>query len=273
MPTASIDRYAVIGNPIAHSKSPFIHGLFAEQTGQSMRYETILAPLDGFRDTVLRFREHGGRGLNVTVPFKLEAHALADRLSQRAARAGAVNTLILHIDGTIEGDNTDGVGLVRDLLQQGAQIGGHRVLILGAGGAVRGVLAPLLAEHPNALVIANRTADKAEQLASDFADLGTITGCGFEALDGRHFDLVINGTSASLSGELPPLPDDLLAPGAVAYDMAYGTEPTPFQCWAEIHGARLALDGLGMLVEQAAESFFLWRGVRPETAPVREALR
>ena len=273
MPTAPIDKYAVIGNPIAHSKSPLIHGLFAEQTDQPMTYEAILAPLDGFSETLQRFRHEGGRGLNVTVPFKLEAHALADRLSPRAARAGAVNTLILHADGTIEGDNTDGVGLVRDLLQQGARIDERRVLILGAGGAVRGVLAPLLAEHPGALVIANRTADKAEQLASDFADLGVITGCGFDALDGQRFDLVINGTSASLSGELPPLPDDLLAPGAVAYDMAYGTEPTPFQRWAETHGARLALDGLGMLVEQAAESFFLWRGVRPETRPVRAALR
>ncbi len=270
MPT---DRYAVIGNPIAHSKSPLIHGLFAEQTGQAMSYERILAPLDGFRDAVMRFRAEGGRGMNVTVPFKLEAFALAHTLSERAARAGAVNTLIFHADGVIEGDNTDGAGLVRDLLRQGAKIAGARVLLLGAGGAVRGVLAPLLAERPARLVIANRTAGKAAQLALDFTDLGTITGCGFDALAGLSFDLVINGTSASLSGELPPLPDGLLAPGAVAYDMAYGSEPTPFQRWAEAHGAKLALDGLGMLAEQAAESFLRWRGMRPDTAPVRVALR
>ncbi|MGC8730928.1 MAG: shikimate dehydrogenase [Halothiobacillaceae bacterium] len=265
------DRYAVIGNPIAHSKSPFIHAMFAEQTRQAMSYERILAPLDGFREAVLRFRTEGGRGLNVTVPFKLKAAELCDRLSERAARAGAVNTLIFHADGMIEGDNTDGTGLVRDLLKQGATIEDKRVLILGAGGAVRGVLAPLLAERPRDLVIANRTADKAEQLAADFADLGPVHGCGFEALAGP-FDLVINGTSASLTGELPPLPDDLLGKGAVAYDMAYGSEPTPFQRWAQAHGARLALDGLGMLVEQAAESFYRWRGVRPDTAPVRQAL-
>lgn len=267
----SRERYGVIGNPIAHSKSPLIHALFAQQTGQAMSYERILAPLDGFREAVLHFREEGGRGLNVTVPFKLEAFALADRLSERAARAGAVNTLIFHPDGVIEGDNTDGTGLVRDLLRQGAEIRGRRVLILGAGGAVRGVLAPLLAEKPLELVIANRSADKAVRLAADFADLGPVRGCGFDAMEGV-FDLVINGTSASLSGELPPLPDDLLTEGAVAYDMAYGSEPTPFQAWAEGHGARLALDGLGMLVEQAAESFRLWRGVQPDTAPVRQAL-
>ncbi len=265
------DRYAVIGNPIAHSKSPLIHAMFAEQTRQAMSYERILAPLGGFREAVLRFRAEGGRGLNVTVPFKLEAFELADRLSERAARAGAVNTLIFHADGVIEGDNTDGTGLVRDLLKQGATIEDKRVLILGAGGAVRGVLAPLLAERPRELVIANRTADKAVQLAAAFADLGPVRGCGFDALEGA-FDLVINGTSASLSGELPPLPDDLLAKGAVAYDMAYGSDPTPFQRWAGAHGARLSLDGLGMLVEQAAESFRLWRGVQPDTAPVRQAL-
>ncbi|MGK0674072.1 MAG: shikimate dehydrogenase [Halothiobacillaceae bacterium] len=266
------DRYAVIGNPIAHSKSPLIHTMFAKQTKQAMSYERILAPLGGFREAVLRFRAEGGRGLNVTVPFKLEAYELADQLSERAARAGAVNTLIFHADGTIEGDNTDGTGLVRDLLKQGATIENKRVLILGAGGAVRGALAPLLAERPRELVIANRTADKAVQLAAAFADLGPVRGCGFDALD-KTFDLVINGTSASLAGELPPLPNDLLAnEEAVAYDMAYGTTSTPFQRWAATHGARLALDGLGMLVEQAAESFRRWRGVQPDTAPVRQAL-
>ncbi|MEW6765446.1 MAG: shikimate dehydrogenase [Pseudomonadota bacterium] len=271
MPT-DLDRYAVIGNPIAHSKSPRIHAMFAEQTGQAMRYERILAPLDGFRDAVLDFRDEGGRGLNVTVPFKLEACVLADRLSDRARRAGAVNTLIFRPDGSIEGDNTDGAGLVRDLLGAGIGLERRRILLLGAGGAVRGVLAPLLAEQPAALVIANRTADKAITLAHDFADLGPVEGCGFDDLPGQHFDLVINGTSASLTGELPPLPDDLLTAGGDAYDMAYGNEPTPFQRWAQAHGARQALDGLGMLVEQAAESFWLWRGVRPDTGPVRQAL-
>ncbi len=271
MPT-DLDRYAVIGNPIAHSKSPHIHAMFAEQTGQAMRYERILAPLDGFRDAVLDFRDDGGHGLNVTVPFKLEACVLADRLSDRARRAGAVNTLIFRPDGSIEGDNTDGAGLVRDLLGAGIGLGNRRILLLGAGGAVRGVLAPLLAEKPAALVIANRTADKAIALAHDFADLGPVEGCGFDDLPGQRFDLVINGTSASLTGELPPLPDDLLTAGGDAYDMAYGSEPTPFQRWAQAHGARHALDGLGMLVEQAAESFWLWRGVRPDTAPVRQAL-
>jgi len=266
------DRYAVIGNPIAHSKSPLIHAMFAEQTGQAMSYERILAPLDGFREAVLRFRAEGGRGMNVTVPFKLEAFALADRLSERAARAGAVNTLIFRDDGQIEGDNTDGIGLVRDLKQAGIPLQGRRILLLGAGGAVRGVLAPLLAERPAALVIANRTADKAAQLAMDFADLGPITGCGLDHLPGQRFDLIVNGTSASLSGDLPPLPDELLADNGDAYDMAYGAEPTPFQRWAESRGARLALNGLGMLVEQAAESFRLWRGVMPNTLPVRQAL-
>ncbi|MEW6444599.1 MAG: shikimate dehydrogenase [Pseudomonadota bacterium] len=268
----SPDRYAVIGNPIAHSKSPLIHALFAKQTGQAMRYERILAPLEGFRDAVWSFRDEGGRGLNVTIPFKLEACALADTLSERARRAGAVNTLTFSPDGRIEGDNTDGAGLVRDLLGAGIGLRGRRILLLGAGGAVRGVLAPLLAEEPTDLVIANRTAEKAVQLAADFADLGPVRGCGFDALQGEHFDLIVNGTSASLSGELPPLPEDLLTPGGDAYDMAYGNEPTPFQRWALAHGACHALDGLGMLVEQAAESFRLWRGVLPDTTGARRSL-
>jgi shikimate dehydrogenase len=239
-----------------------------------MDYERLLAQLDGFRQSVLDFRTAGGKGLNVTVPFKLEAYNLADRLSPRAQRAGAVNTLIFHDDASIEGDNTDGVGLVRDLQFHGVKLAGANILILGAGGAVRGVLAPLIAEHPASLVIANRTADKAAQLAHDFADLGqTIQGCGYDELAGQHFDIIINGTSASLSGELPPLTDDLLNPCGVTYDMAYGKEPTPFQRWGEAHGASIALDGLGMLLEQAAESFYLWRGVRPETQTLRTVSR
>jgi len=271
MPT---DLYAVIGNPISHSKSPIIHTLFAAQTGQDMRYEARLAPLDGFVQSVKEFQNAGGRGLNVTVPFKLEAYALADCLSLRAQRAGAVNTLLFKPDGSIEGDNTDGMGLVRDLHHQGIIIKDAAILILGAGGAVRGVLAPLLAEQPTRLVIANRTADKAVQLAQDFADLSpNIQGCGYNELHGKHFDIIINGTSASLSGELPPLPDNLLKLGGIAYDMAYGNEPTPFQRWAEAHGASKALDGFGMLLEQAAESFYLWRGIRPGTQALRIAMR
>ena len=214
----NIDHYAVIGNPISHSKSPHIHTHFAEQSGQNMDYVRLLAPLDGFKQSVYDFRAAGGKGMNVTVPFKLEAYALADRLSPRAQRAGAVNTLIFHADGSIEGDNTDGIGLVRDLHYHGVKIQDANILILGAGGAVRGVLVPLLAEHPAHVVIANRSADKAIQLAQDFADLGSvIQGCGYPALQGQHFDVIINGTSASLSGELPPLPDHLLKQDGVTY--------------------------------------------------------
>jgi len=272
-----IDHYAVIGNPIAHSKSPQIHTHFAEQTAQAMDYVRLLAPLDGFRQNVLDFRATGGKGLNVTVPFKLEAFDLADDLSPRAQRAGAVNTLIFHGNGRIEGDNTDGIGLVRDLHYHAVILKDADILILGAGGAVRGVLAPLLTEYPASLVIANRTADKSVQLAQDFADLCApntrVHGCGYADLSGKTFDIIINGTSASLSGELPPLPDNLLKPGGVAYDMAYGNEPTPFQRWGEAHGASKALDGLGMLLEQAAESSYLWRGVRPDTQALRIAMR
>jgi shikimate dehydrogenase len=272
-----IDHYAVIGNPIAHSKSPQIHTHFAEQTVQDMDYVRLLAPLDGFQQTVFDFHTTGGRGLNVTVPFKLEAYQLADIISPRAQRAGAVNTLIFHPDGRIEGDNTDGIGLVRDLLYHHVTLQDADILILGAGGAVRGVLAPLLSEHPASLVIANRTADKAVQLAQDFSDLCAprtrLHGCGYADLSGQTFDIIVNGTSASLSGELPPLPDDLLKPGGLAYDMAYGSEPTAFQRWAQAHGASLALDGLGMLIEQAAESFYLWRGIRPDTQTLRISMR
>lgn len=272
------DRYAVIGNPISHSKSPEIHKRFAALTEQNMRYDALLAPLDGFVKSVKDFQNTGGRGLNVTVPFKLEAFELASKegtLSERAQRAGAVNTLIFHDDGRVEGDNTDGIGLVRDLLRYSFTTG--NILILGAGGAVRGVLEPLLELNPVSLVIANRTRDKAIQLAHDFADLcdsnTQLRGCSYEELKGQQFDLIINGTSASLSGELPPLPDDLLEPGGIAYDMAYDNEPTVFQRWAQAHDARLALDGLGMLLEQAAESFYLWRGVRPDTQALRVSMR
>lgn len=265
------DRYCVFGNPIEHSKSPMIHAEFARQTEQAMEYVAQLAPTDGFARAWQAFVAAGGRGANVTVPFKGDAFALCDTLSHRAKRAQAVNTLIVGGNGRTYGDTTDGVGLVRDLACQGVTLKGKRLLVLGAGGAVRGVLEPLLAEKPACLQVANRTAEKATQLAAAFADLGPISGSGYAAIEGP-FDLVINGTSASLSGALPPLPDALFSEGAWAYDMMYGAEPTVFLRWAEAQGAQ-PLDGLGMLVEQAAESFFLWRNVRPETSQVRTRLR
>ena len=265
------DRYCVFGNPINHSKSPLIHAEFAHQTQQACEYTAEETPLDGFVGAWRAFVDAGGRGANVTVPFKGDAFALCDTLSHRARPAGAVNTLILGGNGRTYGDNTDGIGLVRDLTYHRVALAGKRLLVVGAGGAVRGILEPLLAEQPSEIVVVNRTADKAEQLVSDFADLGRMSGGGFDALNGT-FDVVINGTSASLTGELPPLPDTVFAPHAWAYDMMYGAEPTVFLQWAGPRGAKL-LDGLGMLVKQAAESFFLWRNVRLETAPVREILR
>lgn len=268
------DRYAVMGNPIGHSKSPYIHTRFAEQTGEDLVYDAILVEPGDFPAAVARFRAAGGKGLNVTVPFKQEAWALAQRRSGRAERAGAVNTLRWESDGTLYGDTTDGIGLIRDLKDNhGVQLTGRRLLLLGAGGAVRGVLEPLLAEEPLELVIANRTVARAEELADTFAGLGPIRACGFEALAERQFDVVINGTAASLQGEVPPLPAGVLAGGAVCHDMMYGKEPTAFLRWATAAGATQTLDGLGMLVEQAAESFYLWRGVRPATTPVIAALR
>ena len=274
MENSVTDHYAVMGNPIAHSKSPFIHARFAEQTGQTLRYDAILVERDGFPAAVAEFIAGGGRGLNITVPFKQEAWSLAARRSDRAQRAGAVNTLRVEADGTLFGDNTDGIGLVRDIgINHGVAMAGKRLLVLGAGGAVRGGLAPLLAERPAQLTGVNRTAAKALELARLFADLGAIDGCGFDALGDRQFDVVINGTAASLQGEVPPLPSQALAPSALCYDMMYGAQPTPFLRWATAHGCAATLDGLGMLVEQAAESFLLWRQVRPQTAPVIRALR
>lgn len=269
------DRYAVFGNPVAHSRSPAIHAAFAAQTGQDLRYERQLVAPGGFAEAAAEFFAAGGSGLNVTVPFKEDAFRFADRRTARAERARAVNTLAREHDGGVLGDNTDGVGLVRDLTANlGWVIAGRRVLVLGAGGAARGVLAPLLAERPALLYIANRTAEKAVDLARAFADLGPTAGSGFAELAGAApFALVVNATSASLAGELPPLPESLLAPDANAYDMMYGAEPTSFVAWAQRHGAGAVADGLGMLVEQAAEAFFLWRGVRPDTAPVIAAVR
>lgn len=270
-----MDRYAVFGNPIKHSRSPQIHQAFASQTGQQLEYRAQNVELGQFAETARRFFEQGGRGLNVTVPFKLDAYQFADELSDRARRAGAVNTLALQGDGSIYGDNTDGVGLVRDLTENLAwTIADQRVLILGAGGAVRGVLEPLLRRRPAMLVIANRTVAKAQELVREFADLGDVRACSFEGLNGGQYDLVLNATSASLKGDATlPLPEHLLADHACCYDLMYGSEPTAFMRWAAAHTAWAVSDGLGMLVEQAAESFCIWRGVRPQTRPVIEQLR
>jgi shikimate dehydrogenase len=268
MGAAMTDRYAVFGHPIAHSKSPLIHAAFARQTGQDMTYEAILAPLDGFAPSVADFIAEGGRGANVTVPFKEEAFRLADELTSRARRAGAVNTLVF-AGGSVLGDNTDGAGLLADLAGNLKRvIGGRRILLLGAGGAARGVIDPLLAQRPATLVVANRTVARAEELADLFGQ--GVAACGFDALD-RPFDLVINATSASLAGELPPLSPRIFTSETLAYDMMYGAE-TPFLAFARSLGAATS-DGLGMLVEQAAEAFHLWRGVRPDTAAVIASLR
>ncbi len=263
-----MDGYAVVGNPVAHSKSPRIHALFAAQTGQDMRYEALLAPLDGFVATVRAFMAAGGRGMNVTVPFKEEAFRLAATLTARARAAGAVNTLSF-ADGAIAGDNTDGAGLVRDITGNlGRDIAGKRILLLGAGGAARGVILPVLAGRPASLLIANRTADKARALAAAFPGC---EGGGFGDIGGRAFDIVINATSAGLAGGVLPRLTFNFASGCLAYEMVYGRD-TDFLRQAAEAGATTA-DGLGMLVEQAAEAFFVWRGVRPETAPVLKELR
>lgn len=268
-----LDSYAVVGNPIAHSKSPFIQNKFASQTGEAVMYSTLFAPVDKFAQTVQDFRDSGGKGVNVTVPFKEDAWNFASELNDLAKRAGAVNTLIFHDDGKVSGANTDGIGIVRDLKQNhDIELSAKRILVLGAGGAVRGVLQPLLAENPQMIRVANRTVEKAITLAKDFADLGNIIGGGFDDIN-ESFDLIINGTAASLQGQVPPIPDSCLARQGSCYDMMYSAdEDTAFVTWAKDHNAAKALDGLGMLVEQAAESFYLWRGVRPDTKPVLDAL-
>ena len=268
------DRYAVIGNPVAHSRSPEIHAAFARETGQDLEYLRVLAERNGFARSVEAFRRDGGCGANVTVPFKEEAHQLADTLSDRARSAGAVNTLSFGQDG-IHGDNTDGIGLVRDLTARlGFDLARRDVLLLGAGGAARGALQALLGQKPATLIIANRTVARATDLVSKFGDATNtrLASAGFPSLAGRRFNLVINATAASLAGEALSLPDDLFAADALAYDMMYGRADTPFMAFARARGAMVS-DGLGMLVEQAAESFFVWRGIRPAAGPVLEALR
>ncbi len=269
-----MDRYAVMGNPVAHSKSPLIHTEFARQTGQSLSYTAELVEPGRLEQAVIEFQKNNGKGLNITVPFKTDAFELAGELSDRAQRAGAVNTLVLYDEEHFFGDTTDGVGLVRDLSQNHhIHLNAKRILVLGAGGAVRGVLEPILQQMPSRLTVANRTVEKAVVLARDFADLGDIRGCGFDELAGERFDLIINGTSASLGGELPPLPDGILTDDACVYDMMYAAQPTPFMLWGRRQNAGLCLDGLGMLVEQAAESFYIWRKIRPDTRPVIAAVR
>ena len=270
------DRYAVIGHPVEHSLSPRIHAAFARASGQDLSYDRVLAPLDGFRAAALAFRDAGGRGLNVTLPFKHEAWTLAESHSDYARGARAVNTLVF-ADGRIAGHNTDGIGLARDLRDNlGCPVRGRRVLLMGAGGAVYGVMESLLREQPQRIVVANRTLDKAEALVAHFVNLhrlapGGVSACPYGALAGTRFDIVVNATSAGLGDAMPPLPRDIFEPAALAYEMVYGRE-TPFMRFAAGRGARAA-DGLGMLVEQAAESFHIWRGVRPDTQPVIRLLR
>lgn len=268
-----MDKYAVMGNPIAHSKSPQIHRLFAGQTGESLEYTAIQVAPGTFDAVVTEFQSAGGKGLNITVPFKEEAWRLADTHSPRAQRAGAVNTLVLGADG-LHGDTTDGIGLVRDLTQNcDIRIADKRILLVGAGGAARGVVESLLDESPALLVIANRTAGKAVELARIFCTLGRIEGCGLNGLEGQTFDLVINATAAGLDNTVPALPTSVINESTCCYDLMYGDKPTAFVRWSREQGALKALDGLGMLVEQAAESFFIWRHVRPTTGPVIAALR
>ena len=267
-----VDCYAVMGNPVAHSKSPLIHTLFADGTEQNLRYQAILVDIGGFEDAVGEFFANGDLGLSITVPFKEEAWQLAQSLTPRAEKAGAVNTLWRDDQGLLHGDNTDGVGLITDLkVNNNIAIKGARLLILGAGGAVRGVLGPILNEQPAGVVIANRTQAKADALVSLFGS-ELVSSSNYEHLQGR-FDLVINGTAASLQGEMPPLPEHTIDHNTCCYDMMYGSGETVFNRWCREHGAGKTMDGLGMLVEQAAEQFVLWRGVRPDSARVLDLLR
>lgn len=267
------DLYAVFGNPIAQSKSPDIHTAFAQSTGEDLRYEKRLAEVGEFIPAAKEFFALGGKGLNITAPFKLDAFSLAEELSERAENAGAVNTLLLK-EGKVYGDTTDGFGLVYDITENlGWLLTNKKVLMLGAGGAVRGVLQPILEKNPASLILANRTASKAEDLAAQFSRYGNIQGCGFTDIENSPFDIIINGTSASITGELPPLPDNIIDQNTFAYDLTYGAKPTVFMDWAKKNNAGKIADGLGMLVCQAAESFYVWRGVRPETKSVIEQIR
>lgn len=270
---SQLDRYAVLGQPIAHSKSPRIHQLFAEQTGECLQYSAIEVPAEQFTEVVTSFFANGGKGLNCTVPLKELAWAYSEHKTERAQLAKAVNTLALQQDGSILADNTDGIGLVTDLKHNhGIALAGRRILILGAGGASRGIISPLLAEAPEQIVIANRTLAKAQQLATEFTGKGRVSACSYSDLNGQSFDLIINATSSSLTDELPPLAEGLLANQGSCYDLAYSNKATIFVRWGLEHKALKSLDGLGMLVEQAAEAFTIWRGIRPKTAPIIDLL-
>ena len=267
-------RYAVIGHPVNHSRSPFIHALFAQQTGQHLVYDKIEVLPENVERDVRQFFAGGGRGLNVTVPHKQAVAPLCNRLTPRAQLAGAVNTLAMQGNGELLGDNTDGTGLVADLRKNlHVRLRGARILLIGAGGAARGVIAPLLEQAPACLHVINRTADKATALAQEFSKLGPVSGGGLQSVDGKHYDILINATAASLQGDVPAVPAGALSGTSVCYDMVYGNDATPFMRWAKKHGAARAESGIGMLVEQAAESFYLWRGIRPDTMPVLAALR
>jgi len=264
-----MEQYAVFGSPIKHSKSPRIHGLFAQQTQQALEYSAQHVPTEAFTSAVNEFFSQGGKGLNCTVPLKELAWEYADTLTERAQLSKAVNTLALQEDGRILGDNTDGIGLVTDLMaNNGIVLQKKRILILGAGGASRGIILPLLEQQPTEIVIANRTLSKAETLVSEFSHKGQVSASSYADLAGQSFDVILNATSASLTGDLPPLPEGLLADKGSCYDLAYATEPTAFVRWASQQGAEKNLDGIGMLIEQAAEAFFIWRAVRPETQAV-----
>ena len=270
---AAPDRYALMGHPVSHSWSPFIHGMFARATAQNMQYRLIDVPPERFRAETLQFFVDGGKGVNVTVPHKTAAAELINELTPRAAEAGAVNTISRKPSGELVGDNTDGVGLVTDLeVNLGLRLEGARILVLGAGGATRGVLGPLLGRRPALVVIANRTVERAKDLATAFRAHGTLAASGFDVEAPAPFDLVINGTSASLEGSMPPVTPAVIGPQTICYDMAYAKAETPFTRFAYEHGARAAFKGWGMLVEQAAEAFLIWRGIRPQTRPVLDLL-
>lgn len=270
----TLSNYAIMGNPISHSQSPFIHRYFAKQMQIEMDYEAILVPMQGFREALKAFQKQGGKGLNITLPFKQQAFMLMDKLGKAAQQAGAVNTIVFHADGVRHGENTDGIGFLQDFIEnQHGEIQGKRILLLGAGGAARGVLGPLLAHQPEQVVIANRTRSKAEVLVQDFGKLGPIHHIDYTDLENCQFDIILNATSASLNGEDLPLPTQLFHPAVWCYDMVYQAKPTSFLRVASAHGVSHCIDGLGMLVEQAAESFFLWHGVKPETSPLIKELR
>jgi len=266
-----LDQYCVFGNPIEHSRSPFIHHAFAKQTSQNIDYQKKLVALDDFSNAVTAFIKQEGKGANITVPFKEQALALADELSDRARLAGAVNTLTFQ-NGKVYGDNTDGEGLVQDLIRNDVLLAKSRILLLGAGGAAKGVLLPLLAQNPSSITVANRTQSKAELLCQHFAD-SRVTASSFLDVTDKQFDLIINATSASLSGGLPAISETVINNTVTCYDMVYGNDKTPFLKWAKNQGAAKIIDGLGMLVGQAAVSFSIWRGVSPETLPVIDELR